>query len=423
MLDPSWWLWAAALLALFAAGLMVLSALLERSGPIRLRHFSEEAGGRLRQLLESPHRFEAFRYLLSFWAKVLPAAFAAALLQLLRALGVGDGRAMLWALVATGLFILGIELLNRVLVGNYPELALAKLTPSYRLAQLLLAPGIALVAPLIPRPKAHRHDEPEEDDEASEEEIEAFIDVGTREGILEPGQGDLVRGVVDFGDTQVKSVMTPRIDIVAAPSTTGLDELADRFIESSCSRIPLYADSVDHVIGILHIRDLLRGLRSEPRPSAVALAKPAYHVPLTKALDELLRELQARFAQMAIVVDEYGGTAGLVTVEDLVEEIVGDLGDEHEELEVRPAPLPDGAWSMEGRTKLSDLEEIFGVELEDEVNETVAGLLLSELGEVPEVDAQVEIAGLRFTVEKVSERRIERVRVERAGVGAGGEEG
>jgi CBS domain containing-hemolysin-like protein len=410
--DPALTGWLAAIALILAGLLIVLAALLERSGPIRLRHFAEEAGGRLRLLSRAPRRFEAFRYLLSFLAKALPTVACLLVAALLVGLGVEAAVAVVAAFAVLLALLLVVEWANRALVGGDPEGALRRFTGLYRWTYLALAPLVVVVAPLLPAEPAHAAEE--EEDEASDEEIEAFIAVGTREGILEPDEGDLVRGVVDFGATQVRSVMTPRIDIVGAPVESTLDELGRRFIESFHSRIPLYRDSVDHVVGILHIRDLLQGLfAAGRRPKAGELAKPAYFVPVTKPIDELLRELQARQQQMAMVVDEYGGTAGLVTVEDLVEEIVGDIADEHEESEEPVQALPDGSWRVDGRTHLEELEDLVGVELAEGPYETVGGLILSILGEVPEFGAVVEAQGLRMTVEKVSERRIETVRVER----------
>jgi CBS domain containing-hemolysin-like protein len=219
--------------------------------------------------------------------------------------------------------------------------------------------------------------------------------------------------IVDFGDTQVRSVMTPRIDMVCAPVDSSLDSLADRFIESGHSRIPLFEESIDKIVGILHIRDVLRELRA-PQPARPAdLVKPPLFIPETKPLGELLKELQARFQQVAIVVDEYGGTAGLVTVEDLVEEIVGEIMDEHEALVAELEPLENGAYRLDGRAHIDLLDELFQVEIEDPEFETVAGLVFSALGRVPQVGESVDCYGLRFTVEAVADRRIQTVRVDR----------
>lgn len=405
--------WVALGLLALAVLQVVLSALLERSGPIRLRHFAEEAGGRLRTLYSSRARFDAFRYLMSFLAKALPGALAVTVMLLFLALGAPPVRSALLALAVVGLLALLVEFINRIVVGRDPEAALSRFTQLYRAALLLLAPVVTLVAWFLPAFTEAKEEGESEEEEASEGEIDAFIDVGEEEGILEGEQGELVRGVVDFGDTEVRSVMTPRVDIVAAPANASLPELVPVFVESKCSRIPLYRESVDQVVGILHVRDLLRGLQAEPPPRAVDLARPPYLVPVTKPLDELMRELQARYQQMAIVVDEYGGTAGLVTVEDLIEEIFGELADEHEEMEPAPQSLGADSWRLEGRTRLEELAELAGLKIEEAAYETVGGLILDALGDVPEPGAEVERHGLRFTVEQVDERRIESVKVDR----------
>jgi CBS domain containing-hemolysin-like protein len=308
---------------------------------------------------------------------------------------------------------------NRWLVDRDAEAGLRRLTFVYRGAYAVAAPLVALLAPLVPASGAVEGEDEEDDDDASDEEIEAFIKVGTSEGILEPEEGEMLWGLVDFGDTAVRSVMTPRIDIICAPVDSDLDALAERFLESGHSRLPLYEGSIDRIVAILHIRDLLRGLRSDPRPTARALGKPPFFVPETKPLAELLKEMQARFQQMAIVLDEYGGTAGMVTIEDLLEEIVGEIADEHEAVEPEPEALPGGGWRLDGRTHVSTLDDLFGIDLDEEPYETVAGLILSALGQVPQPGEAVETRGLRLTVEQVDNRRIQAVRVERVGAGAG----
>ncbi len=400
---------------------IVISALLERSGPIRLRAFAEEAGGSLRRLYDRPQAFEAFRHLLSLGAKVMLAALALAWCRTYLGLDLTLDRALLAALGTVALVVFLVEMVSRILIKRDPEAALSQLTWLYRLCLALCRPVLPFATLLMPRVVALDGDE-EEEDEASEEEIDAFIAVGEHEGILERDQGEMVRSVVDFGETQAKSVMTPRIDMVCAAEATPLAELADRFLETRRSRIPLYRDSIDQVVGVLHVRELLRGLHKEPGASALSLARPPYFVPPTKTLSELLREFQARFEQMAIVVDEYGGVAGLVTLEDLVEEIVGDIADEHEEFQEGPQPLGEGVWRVDGRAHVEELGDFVGVSIENGPYETVGGLILHVLGEVPEAGAVVSTHGLKLTVEKVTDRRIEAVRVEKAGLGDGEEE-
>ena len=391
------WLGLAALL-LLGGLLAVLASMLERSGSIRRRHWADEAGGRLERLNESPPHLAAFRYLLSFLARLVPLALLVALFEVL------PGR---WpALVVVALWLAFVEGLNRVLVARDPESVLRWLTGSYRVALAVLAPLVGLLAPLLAGPATDRK---EDEDEVSEEEIEAFIDVGTREGILEPGEDDLIMRVIDFGDAVVKSVITPRTDMVAAPSESSLEELADLFLEAKHTRIPLYRDSVDQIVGVLHIRELLAGLRSASAPTAADLALPPYVVPDTKPLNELLREFQSSRQQLAIVVDEFGGTVGLVTVEDLLEEIVGEIVDEHEEVPESNLELPDGSWKLDGATPVDTLHVLFGVDIADEPHETVGGLVFGRLGHLPEAGQRVEALGMELIVRRVEGRRIKSV--------------
>jgi CBS domain containing-hemolysin-like protein len=404
--------WSFGLLLPVAAVSSVLSALLERSGPIRLRHWAEEAGGRLRRLYDSPTRFVVFRFILSLAARLAPIGLYVSLAEILAHFHRAHPAA--WALLAVLIVVAAIEMTNRALVGKDPERALRALTRVYRAVLLVLSPLLTLLSPLVPAVSLERdrREDGSEEESASDEEIEAFIDVGTREGILEPEQGAMLWSIVDFRDTLVRSVMTPRIDMICASVDSSLDVLVERFVESGHSRIPLFQDSIDNIVGILHIRDLLRASRLPDPPPAQGLIKPPLFIPETKPLGELLKELQARFQQVAIVVDEYGGTAGLVTVEDLIEEIVGEIMDEHEALAAELEPLENGGYRLDGRAHIDLLDELFRVEIEDPEYETVAGLIFSALGHVPQVGESVDCFSLRFTVEAVADRRIQTVRVE-----------
>ena len=404
---------AAGVLGVLSVLFQVLAAMLDRPGPIRVRHWAEEAGGKLEELYTAPTRFEAFRYLLSFLSKALPVVLALCVLALAREAGADEGEELIWAAGVAVVVLLATELFNRIFVGTKAEGVLRWLTPIYRLTRWTLSPFVPLLSPVVHAASEDNGDSSLGEDEASDGEIEAFLDVGEREGIIEPDEGELIMRVIDFGDSVVKSVMTPRIDMVCAPATTRLTDLIALFLESQHSRIPLFVDSVDDIRGILHIRDVLAASQAAPPPDPRSLTRKAFIVPETKPLADLLREMQAGHHQMAIVVEEYGGTAGLVTVEDLLEEIVGEIVDEHEVAETSAKQLADGGWRLEGMTPLDEIEELFGIELDDEPYETVGGLVFGHLGDLPEAGATVEAHGLRFVVEAVGERRVDRLRVER----------
>jgi len=407
--------WAALFVGLLAvSGLVsVLAALLERSSTIRLSHWVEEAGGRLRALYDRPRRFEAFRFLLTGASFVLPAGLV--VLVLLAPWGPAIRS---WSLGALALVMVALELANRSLVRKDPEAALSRLTRLYRLAILILAPVLPLLSPLMPNLAQDASEE--EEDEASEQEIEAYIDVGTREGILDDDDGALLRSVVDFGDTRVRSVMTPRIDMLCAPTSSTFEELVTIFVESTHSRLPLFENSIDNVVGLLHIRDLLRALQDGEDASSPSiakdLAKEVWFVPESKPLNEVLKELQARRQQLAVVVDEYGGTSGLVTIEDLLEEIVGDIVDQDEDLPPQMREEGEGRWRFDGRMRIDELARVFDLTLDDESVDTVGGMVFSAFGYVPAKGETVDIHGLRFTVEQVQDRRIKRVLAEEVAV-------
>ncbi len=395
----------------------VLSALVERSSPIRLSHWTEEAGGRLRNLYDNPRRFEAFRFLTTALAFLAPALLLF-VLWLRQSRGGGGGTVGLglswlvhWPLLAVVLAVVAVEYFNRHLVRRDPEAALRRLTPVYRFLLVVLLPLVKVLGGVMPGADYERRDEDEE--EASEQAIEAFIDVGTREGILDSEDSELVRSVVDFGETRVRSVMTPRIDLICASVESSLDDLATLLSESTHTRIPIYEESIDQIVGVLHLRDLLRGLLAEQRPKARDLVKPVWFVPESLLLGDVLKELQERRQQMAVVVDEYGGTSGLVTIEDLLEEIVGDIVDQDEDLPPQVEHLEDGSWRLDGRIRVDDLAEVCDLSLEDGSYDTVGGMLFSRFGYVPKKGESVQVDGLQFTIEEVGERRIQTVLAER----------
>ena len=404
------WIWLAIALAALVPLLSVATAILERAGPIRLRHWVEGASGRLRALWEDRRRFAVFRFLLNLFSKALPLALTVILALAAEASGVSHPFAL--SLVLVTLLLAVAELGSRRMLVRSAEEGLERLTWFYRVAEFVLAPVVRVVVPFLPREGGAGAES--QDTDATEQEVEAFIDVGTQEGILEPEDRDLVWGVVDFGDTQVRSVMTPRIDMTCGRLGESLDELADRFAESGHSRLPVYGESIDQIAGVIHLRDLVRALRSGAATGSGAvgaIAKPPFFIPETKLLGDLLKELQARRQQMAIVLNEFGGTEGLVTVEDLLEEIVGEIADEHDDAVPENRLLEDGSLLLDGRAAVDTLREFFGVVPGEEGVETVGGLLTGSLGRVPVTGEKVPHSGLQFEIESADDRRVLSVRI------------
>jgi putative hemolysin len=259
---------------------------------------------------------------------------------------------------------------------------------------------------------------PEEEDTSSEA-VEALIEAGEEEGIIEEGDRELIRSAVEFGDKVVREVMTPRPEMIAISGNVTLEELLQLIEEHPVSRVPVYDGTIDHITGIAFAHDLLRITDEAARTHTVAgIQRPAAFVPETKKVNELLREMQREKQHMRIVIDEYGGVAGLVTIEDLLEEIVGSIADEHEEEDAMEAPIeePDGSWLVPGNLEVASLEDFFGEVWEmPEGYEatTVAGLVSEVAGRIPMAGEVVEEDGLRFEVLASTDRRIERLRVSR----------
>jgi CBS domain containing-hemolysin-like protein len=262
-------------------------------------------------------------------------------------------------------------------------------------------------------------EEPVTDEEEAAVDVEALLEAGEEEGILEENDIDLVRSAVEFGDKLVREVMTPRPEVFAVPESTTLEQFLELLREHNFSRVPVYAETLDNIRGIAFAHDLLQITDEEARTRSVAsIEREAAFVPETKRGYELLREMQREKQHMRIVIDEYGGVAGLVTIEDLLEEIVGNIRDEHEEeasIE-EPQREPNGVWVVSGSFPVNQLAELFGVDVEpgDSYEATTLGGLVSEIeGRIPLAGEVVllEPIGLRMEVVASTDRRVERLRV------------
>jgi len=295
---------------------------------------------------------------------------------------------------------------------------LAKFVPVLRILIYLAVPvtmvlGFALsVASLS---KEHSEATPEHPSEA----VDALIEAGQEEGILEEGDRDLIQSVVEFGDKTVRQVMTARPAIVAVPVTMTIAEFTEMLNKCPYSRIPVYEGDIDHIKGIIFTKDLLQVLDTEAGKTTVGdlMKTDVYFVPETKLGSDLLREMQQDNIRLAIVADEYGGVAGLVTIEDLIEEIVGEIRDEHEKSDI--VKESDSSYIFNGNTDLDLLEKLLGGVRQDEKEATTIGGLVSELaGRIPGAGEVFEENGLRFEVLNSTERRVERVRVSLQNVSA-----
>ncbi len=330
-------------------------------------------------------------------------------------------RLVLVALVA-GLTLAFIfrQLIPRLITLRNPEgillLSLPLVRPFYRLLSFAADPLHRLFDRMRrERPQPEKRLDEEEEDNG--DDIQALIDVGEEEGILEGEEAERIHSIIEFGDTRVNEVMTPRTEIVALAITATVREARDVMIDSKYSRLPVYREQIDNIEGLIYVRDLLQCWPEDREEETIAsLLRLVYFVPETKPVADLLEEMQKAHVQMAIVIDEYGGIAGLVTVEDILEEIVGEIEDEdieHEEI-IEIVEGSDGYYEVLGSTEIAKIERLFDMEIEDDDFTTIAGLVISESGYVPRAGAHLTLRGLDVEVIDADERRINRLRLRRA---------
>jgi putative hemolysin len=250
-----------------------------------------------------------------------------------------------------------------------------------------------------------------------EERIEALVDAAEQEGILDPGEAQMIEQVVEFSDKRVLEFMTPRPEVVAIRATATVEELRELLIKTKFSRIPVFEGSLDDVVGVAFARDLLQIPESEASKRVVGeVARPPFFVPETKRGSDLLKEMQRRNQQMAIVVDEHGSVAGIATVEDLVEEIVGEIGEDDRVPVPDAVREPDGSLILRGSVAVNKVQELFGVEWEareEGAATTIAGLLNHVAGRVPAAGEQLQFGGLRFEILEANQRKVLRLRARR----------
>lgn len=250
------------------------------------------------------------------------------------------------------------------------------------------------------------------DADAMEAELQLFMDAGEEEGYIEEDEREMIASIFEFDATLVREIMVPRIDITALEVESSIDEALDLIVETGYSRIPVYEGMIEDIVGILNAKDLLTHLKDgESRPALRDMLRPPHFVPETNKVDELLEELQRQRIQMAIVVDEYGGIAGLVTVEDALEEIVGEIEDEYDTVEPFSKMVSDNEIIFNARMDLDDVNRMMGTDLPTDASDTLGGLLYSLSGGVPKVGDEFVVDGVTIAVLSLLGRRIKKVRV------------
>ena len=378
---------------------------LDRLSPIKIRGLLEEHPERAR-ILAGPGDVELTRATTKVLVQILLLTGLLTVVSAFNSLGITPGWAWGGGLFLAG-WLLTEVLLLRVSARSDPERTVARLLPWITAASWLVLPLAIPVREIFARREKQQAAAP-----ATEGEVQAYIDVGREEGILEKEDEKLLLSIVDFGDTRVREAMTPRTDVVWIDAASPLSVLADLFGASKYSRIPVVRGSIDTIVGIAHVKDVFEALRTGRDRPITELMREVYFVPESKRVSELLKEFQRRHLWMAVVVDEYGGVSGLVTVEDLLEEIVGEISDEHEDEREAVSKAGENAYSVSGRENIETVAKLFGRGPEEGEFTTVGGFLSARLGHIPRQGEIHREAGLLFTVEEADRRRVYRVRIE-----------
>ncbi len=363
--------------------------------------------------LHRHHAAPVFRLLAALWLVLVTAETARGVIVFVPNTWDALAQALIYVLVE-------VLLLSQLL----PDFLLVRTTGRWLLRLVFVIRGVLWIAwpfrvvlQLVPWLEHLPHDSPADRPATSQEGIEALVEAAEQEGILERDEAEMIEQVVEFSDKRVLEFMTPRPSIVAIRASATVERLRELLVEKKFSRLPVYEESLDDVIGVVLARDLLEIPEDEARRRLVReLVRPVLFVPETKHGSDLLKEMQRRNQQMAIVMDEHGSVAGVVTVEDLVEEIVGEIGEEDKE----PAPDAvrdtDGSLILRGSLSVEKVQELFGVEWDvagEEYATTIAGLLNHIAGHVPSAGEQIEFGGLRFEILEANQRKVLRLRARR----------
>jgi putative hemolysin len=391
-----------------------------RRGALRVRKLTEDPG---RFLAVSQLGLTMIGFFASAYAAVSLVDSLAGLLRDVPALaGSADAIALIVVTVLLALFtIVFAELVPKTLALAHPELFATSLAGPIDILARLLGPVIRLLTGLTRAITGALGVDVTKESQITAEELRLIVERGGDEGVLEAEEEQMIHAVIELGERHVHEVMVPRIDIVGMEVTVDLETAVDRIIEGGHSRLPVWEGSVDQVLGILYAKDLLPFLKaaSGERPSVRELLRAPVFVPESITIDDLLHEFQRRKVHLAIVLDEYGGTAGLVTIEDLLEEIVGEIQDEYDEEEEMVVRLDDDRVRFDGRASVDEIGDAWDdLDLEDlmedrEEYDTIGGLVFHRIGGVPKPGDVVRLEGVTITVESTDGRRVSKVLVTR----------
>lgn len=398
----------AAVLTILAGGLASVDAAISAFSRARAEELDEEGRGgaaRLASILEDPARYINSVLLLRIVAET--AAVVLFAVVVIGAVGTGWPRVLLAVVVMSVVSYVAIGVGPRTLGRQHAErFALGASLPVMALTTVLGPVPRVLIAvgnALTPG-KGFR-----EGPFASEVEVRELVDLAAASSLIESDESKMIQSVFELGDTIVREVMVPRTDLVYVEQGKTLRQAMSLALRSGYSRIPVVEDNLDEVVGMAYLKDVTKRVFdnhvAETTEKVESVARPCLFVPDTKHADQLLREMQASRTHVAIVVDEYGGTSGMVTIEDILEEIVGEITDEYDTEPDEREELSDGSWRLSARFEVDDLEELFDIPIDDDDVDTVGGLLAKHLGKVPIPGSTIDLEGLRFVAESPSGRR------------------
>ena len=409
-----WTLVVVVVLTAIAAFLAAAETALTRMSRARAMHLTEErrrGAAQLLALVENPARFLNLVLLLVLVVQFFATALFTSVLS--RLVGGGLGVAIA-ATVMTLLTFIFAEVAPKTYAVQQTDRAALGVAPIiYLLTRLpILGPLTRLLIGIgnVVTPGKGLKSGPF----VSEDEIKAMVDEAERDDVIEEEEREMIHSVFEFGDTILREVMVPRPDMVAVPVSTSLQQVLELILRTGYSRIPVYDGTIDEVVGLAYAKDVLRRLHDgQADKPLVDILRPAQFMPESMRAAECLREMRKRKSHMVIVIDEYGGTSGVVTLEDLLEEIVGEITDEYDREEPNVEPLPDGDYRVNARMGIDEVNELLDVELPSTEWDTIGGLLFNLVGGVPREGQEVEFQGLRLRAERVQGRRIGGVRIHR----------
>lgn len=373
-----------------------------------------------REILENRPRF---RFALSSAIQILLIAFTVLVTLIVFRFTNNHTELLLFSmLIALSFSVIFRQILPRLIIWKNAETKLMFLLPLvrpiYAIASFLLNPFVSrMKAKEIQKLEASiTPDSTDEKTDDNAEDFQALMEVGEAEGIIEEKDRELIESMFEFSETRANEIMTPRTEICALPIDASVKAARDLIITDKYSRMPVYKDSIDNIEGVIYVRDLLNAWAEEKEDEKIAsLLRPAFFVPETKSAAELLKDMQSNHYQIAIVVDEYGGVAGLITVEDIIEEIVGEIEDEdiEEEEIIEIIENEGGYYDVLGSTEIGKIERIFDIEIDDDDFTTIAGLVTSEAGYVPKIGEKLDVHGLNVEILKADEKKLTLLRLKR----------